>query len=278
MNKNLILSADVLDIIFDGRNKAYGAYDLRKTYNNRIATALAATVAISVFLLLTVFAKHEGKNDLSKMKFTDISISDIPLKEVTKPIVIPPPAIPKTQVVKVELRRFTAPQIVNDKLVTDPPPTVKELDGVKISDINKAGDKSGDELVAPPVESHGTGQVNAIKKEPDWEGEFTTVQIEAEFPGGKSAWAKFLERNLNPALPSEYGAPPGKYTVNVSFLVDRNGNVSEVVALNNPGFNTAEEAVRVIKKCPLWKPAIQNGHQVTYRAKQSITFMVLDNG
>jgi len=278
MNKNLILSADVLDIIFDGRNKAYGAYDLRKTYNNRIAIALAATVAISIFLLLTVFRKHESKNDHSALKFTEIIISEIPPKEVTKPIVIPPPAIPKTPIVKVELKRFTAPQIVNDKLVTEPPPTVKELEGVKISDINKAGEKSGDEIVAPPTESRGTGPVDAIKKVVDYDDIFTTVQIEAEFPGGKAAWAKFLERNLNSSLPSEYGAPVGKDTVNVSFLVDRNGNVSEVVALNDPGFNTAEEAVRVIKKCPLWRPAVQNGHQVTYRVKQSITFMVLDNG
>ena len=88
MNKNLILSADVLDIIFEGRNKAYGAYDLRKTYNKRVGTAFAATVAISVLLLLTVFAKRDSKNDLSALKFTDITISDV-IKEPTKKIVIP---------------------------------------------------------------------------------------------------------------------------------------------------------------------------------------------
>ncbi len=275
MNKNLILSADVLDIIFEGRNKAYGAYDLRKTYNNRVATALAATIAISTFLLMTVFAKHENKDSLSKIKLIDINISEL-AKEPVKKIVIPPPAVPKPQAVKVELKKFTPPEIVVDKLVTEPPPTVKELEGSKISDINKAGEKIGDDIVAPSTESKGTGPVNAIKKEVDWEGEFFTVQMEAEFPGGKAAWSKFLERNLNSSLPTESGAPTGKYTVNVSFLVDKSGTVSEVVALNDPGFNTAEEAVRVIKKCPLWTPALQNGNKVTYRVRQSITFMVID--
>ena len=279
MNKNLILTADVytdvLDIIFEGRNKSYGAYDLRKTYNKRITTAFFATVTISLLLLFTVFAKHESKTDSSVMKLIDVKLSAIP-KEHTKTIVIPPPPLPKTQPIKVELRQFTQPQIVEDKLVPIPPPTQRELEGVKISDITRNGQKSGDEIVAPPVEGNSTG-VDPIKKVVDYDIEFKSVQIEATFPGGKLAWTKFLERNLNSALPSEDGAPAGKYTVNVSFLVDRNGSVSEVVAENDPGFHTAEEAVRVIKKSAIWTPAIQNGHNVTYRVRQSITFMVMND-
>jgi len=277
MNKNLILTAnvytDVLDIIFEGRNKSYGAYDLRKSYNKRITTALLATIAISLFLLFTVFAKHESKQDSSVLKLIDVKLSAIP-KEPTKTIVIPPPPLPKTQPIKVELKQFTPPQIVEDKLVTIPPPSQMELEGVKISNITRDGQNSGDEIVASPIDGNSTG-VDPIKKDVDYDIEFKSVQIEAMFPGGKSAWTKFLERNLNSALPSEDGAPAGKYTVNVSFLVDRNGNVSEVVAENDPGFHTAEEAVRVIQKSAIWTPAIQNGHYVTYRVRQTITFMVM---
>ena len=100
------------------------------------------------------------------------------------------------------------------------------------------------------------------------------VQIPAEFPGGLPAWAKYLERNLNRDLPVDNGAPPGKYTVIVSFIVDKNGGISEVQAENDPGYGTKEEAVRVIKKGPSWKPAVQNGRNVIYRHRQSITFMV----
>lgn len=103
---------------------------------------------------------------------------------------------------------------------------------------------------------------------------FTVVQIPAEFPGGWSAWARYLERNLNRDLPVEKKAPPGKYTVTVSFIVDKNGSVSEVKAENDPGYGTAEEAIRVIKKGPSWKPATQNGRNVTSRISQMIMFMV----
>jgi protein TonB len=71
------------------------------------------------------------------------------------------------------------------------------------------------------------------------------------------------------------GAPPAsQLTVVVSFVVDKEGNVSEVKAENNPGYGTAEEAVRVIKKGPKWIPAVQNNRNVMYRQRQSITFLV----
>ena len=112
------------------------------------------------------------------------------------------------------------------------------------------------------------------KKEEDYDKVFTVVQIPAEFPGGLPAWAKYLERNLNRDLPVDNGAPPGKYTVVVSFIVAKDGSISDVVAENDPGYGTKNEAVRVITRGPKWKPAVQNGRNVIYRHKQSITFMV----
>jgi len=111
-------------------------------------------------------------------------------------------------------------------------------------------------------------------KESNYNKIFTAVQIPAEFPGGVPAWVRYLERNLNRDLPVEKKAPSGKYTVTVSFIVDKNGGISEVQAENDPGYGTKEEAVRVIKKGPSWKPAVQNGRNVIYRHRQSITFMV----
>lgn len=103
---------------------------------------------------------------------------------------------------------------------------------------------------------------------------FTSVQIEAEFPGGRDGWRLYLERNLNSSLPSNNGAPPGRYTVNVDFLVASDGHIAEANALNNPGYGTAEEALRILKRSPSWKPAVQNGVNVAYRGRQSITFVV----
>ena len=103
---------------------------------------------------------------------------------------------------------------------------------------------------------------------------FPSVQIEAEFPGGRDGWKNYLERNLNISVASSNGAPPGRYSVTIDFLVANDGHIVEANALNNPGYGTAEEALRMLKRSPNWKPAVQNGVNVAYRGRQVITFVV----
>ncbi|MDE3143798.1 MAG: hypothetical protein KGL19_06570, partial [Bacteroidota bacterium] len=86
----------------------------------------------------------------------------------------------------------------------------------------------------------------------------------AEYPEGLNEWLKYLSRNLNRDLPIENGAPAGKYSVLVDFLIDENGNIIEINALNNPGYGTKEEAIRVIKKSKAWKPAISENKPIQF--------------
>ncbi len=103
---------------------------------------------------------------------------------------------------------------------------------------------------------------------------YFTYQEAAKFPGGKEGWQKYLVRHLRAEVPTDNGAPPGIYTVTVEFLVDTEGNISEVKADNDPGFGTATEAIRIIEQGPSWVPAVQNDKKVIYRQKQQITFAV----
>lgn len=103
------------------------------------------------------------------------------------------------------------------------------------------------------------------------------VQIPAEFPGGQKGWINYLEKSVDTDLPLRKGAPVGKYSVVVSFVVDKEGNVTNVKAENNPGYGTMEEAIRVLKNGPKWVPATQNGENVIYRQRQAIVFMVSNN-
>jgi len=103
---------------------------------------------------------------------------------------------------------------------------------------------------------------------------FTAILVQAKFPGGAAGWQAYLEDNLKVKTPIKHHAPPGNYTVLLSFLVLKDGTVTEVESLQDPGYGCAEEAVRVLKKSPKWLPAVQNGKTVTYRQKQSITFVV----
>ncbi|HVX28789.1 MAG TPA: energy transducer TonB [Parafilimonas sp.] len=275
MEANKILSSDFLDILFEGRNKEYGAYELRKAYNKRMIRAIIIMLAICLIIsIITVVAKTVGSHAPPKMNVQDVQLENIKQPKETPP---PPPPPPPKEPPKVEVTKFTPPKIVKDEEVKpeEKPPEQEKLEDTKIGAFNQEGDKS--DVVAPPVEEKGTGQVAAPKTDnQDYDKEFTSVQVEAKFPGGPDAWRKYLERNLNNQTPADNGAAPGNYTVTVSFLVDKNGNISQVQALNDPGYGCAAEAVRVIQKGPKWTPAIQNGRNVIYRQKQNITFQVTD--
>ena len=108
-----------------------------------------------------------------------------------------------------------------------------------------------------------------------------TVLVEARFPGGAPGWQRYLEKNLRAEVAAENivlkrRQKDSAETVMITFLVDKEGNISETKVENPEAVNPAvgAEAVRVIQKGPKWLPAIQNGKPVIYRQKQSITFMV----
>ncbi|HEY0299559.1 MAG TPA: energy transducer TonB, partial [Arachidicoccus sp.] len=107
---------------------------------------------------------------------------------------------------------------------------------------------------------------------------FIPDQVEPSFPGGPGAWVQYLQQNLHERVPADNHAPAGQYSIVVSFLINKQGNVSDVKAIAAPAkdYGTAAEAVRIIKESGGWNPAIQNGRVVTYRQKQRITFTVQD--
>jgi len=275
MEANKILNADFLDILFEGRNKEYGAYELRRSYNKRMIRAIIGMLAICLLIFIfSVLANTIREKAPKKMNVQDVHLEDIKQPEEQKP---PPPPPPPKEPPKVEVTKFTPPKIVKDEEVKpeEKPPEQEKLEDTKIGAFNQEGLKT--DVVAPPVEEKGTGQVAAPKTDnQDYDKEFTSVQVEAKFPGGQDAWRKYLERNLNQQTPADNGAAPGNYTVTVSFLVDKSGNISQVQALTDPGYGCAAEAVRVIQKGPKWTPAVQNGRNVIYRQKQNIVFQVTD--
>lgn len=104
---------------------------------------------------------------------------------------------------------------------------------------------------------------------------FRMVDSEASFPGGDDAWRMYLIRNVNGQVPTDKFAPPGFYTVIVQFIVDKNGDISDVKPLTNHGFGMEEEVVRIIKRGPQWKPALINKQPVKAYRKQPVTFQVI---
>jgi len=270
MEANKILSADILDLIFEDRNKDYGAYELRKTYNRRIIRALVITASVALLALLGSVLSGLSSNSGKKVKIQEITLQDIKQQEEEKPP--PPPPPPKVEPPKVEMKQFTPPVIKKDEEVEKPPPPQEELKEAKIDVVNQEGIK--DENIATPTQIDEGKQVIEEKKEDDENKVFDKVEIEASYPGGDAKWRQYLERNCNGQVASDNGAPAGTYTTVIQFIVDKEGNISDVKALTNHGYGMEEEAMRVIKKGPKWTPAIQNGRQVKAYRKQPITFQV----
>ena len=272
MDVNKILSADVLDIIFDGRNKEYGAYDLRKTYNKRMVTALVGTAALLALIFLGYFLANtlKPKDNKTEMIVQDVQLEEVK-KEDPKNEPPPPPPPPKPEPPKVEMAKFTPPKIVKDEEVKEDekPPEVEKLEETKIGTINQEGIKD-EGIVAPPASDEGKGVVEAPKKvEEDWDKTFTKVEIESEYPGGTSAWQRYLNKSLR--YPQDAIDNEVQGTVVVQFIVDKEGVVSDVEAISGAS-ELRDEAVRVIKKSGKWTPAVQNGRQVKSYKKQPITF------
>jgi protein TonB len=264
---------DYLEILFQERNKEYGAYELRTNYGKRVKFATVATLFLAV--AFSVFATTKGKS--TSVSPEKVAITEVTLREILTKKEKPKPEEPKAQrraeapAPQIETEKFTPPVIKEDSEVEKPLPPNESLGEVKISTEDRAGKKdSGTVEIPKPVDGNGIVEVPVTE-----EVIFEKVEIEASFPGGNAKWKQYLERNCNGQVATDNSAPEGTYTVVVQFVVDKEGNLSDVKALTAHGYGMEQEAIRVIRKGPKWNPAIQNGVSVKAYRKQLITFQVL---
>ncbi len=268
-----ILSASLNDIVFQDRNRSYGAYLLRREYGHHMRMAIGTMIGLCLagflFYFLGPFSKME-KGSTVIFGGPDVELILPPPPDIPMPPPPPPPPAVQ-QAIRTEI--FTPPVIVNEEVSPeDMPPEQDVLETAQIGLQKTEGMDIGN-VVAPPVETKGVAEVVAPKSVEDVNTKvWTKVEIPAEFPGGQSEWIRYLQKNLRfPDAAIDNGT---QGVVRVQFVVDREGNISDVQAMNDPGDGLAEEAVRIIKKGPKWKPAEQNGNKVIYRHIQAVTFRI----
>lgn len=267
MEPNKILKSPLLDLIFDNRNKAYGAYELRVTYPERIKKSLLITLGVGVLVFSgVVWASSGKKEDRTFNVGPPVTLSALPA-EPLKPL----PPVPKKVVApqakqNVPQQIFVKPTLV-DQTPPEPPAPNAALTNITISTVTTPGDGPGE----IPSEGDPTGIVEKKKTEEPPGGIWPTVEVEAEFDGD---WRKFLKNNLRGDEASENNAPSGTYRVMIQFVVDIDGSLSNIIALTNNGYGMEEEAIRVIRQSKKWRPAFQNGIHVKAYRKQLITFVI----
>jgi protein TonB len=274
MDSAKVLKSDFLDILFDGRNKDYGAYDLRKQYDKRVRNAILGTVSLFLVFFLTYiitnWVKANEGDKLNKPVIQEIKMEDVKLPDdpKTPPPPPPPPAPPPPVKPSVQ---FTPPVIKKDNEVPpdEEPPKHEDIKDKSISTKTVEGDPNG--IDAGLLEdSKGTGVVEAPPA-PAKEEIFTFVEQPPTFPGGEDALAKYLSKNIRyPRVAQENGISG---TVFVQFVVDSEGNIKDVKTVGAAkGGGLEEEAVRVVRTMPRWKAGKQNGRQVSVQFNLPIRF------
>lgn len=287
-----ILTADLLDLLFANRNKQYGAYMLRKTYPKRLLAALVVTLVVG-FSAMWLIQPAQADTQTTLLNVREVVLENI--EEATPPPPPPPPppkqetpppkkveavtAKPRVAAPKLERTKFTPPVVKKDEEVkkSEMPPVdqIAVVDAVSTKGVNK-------EVLAPPppvptdviaATDGGTGII-AVKEE-DENKIFEKVEIAASV--NTSQWRRHLERNLMPYIEdaAASGMEPGQYTVMVRFLVEKDGSIKDVNALNNPGYGLGKGAEQVVKNGPKWSPGEQNGRKVRSYHTQPITFVIM---
>jgi protein TonB len=237
------------EIVFEQRNRAYGAYVLRRDYDKRLVIILFGFI----LLLGAAFASYVFVKNLPKDKVIDAPKVDStftvapPPKDDTPPPPPPPPAPPTEKIVK-----FVAPVVVDEE-VTDE--VVIPDENIKVGKQDVEGSEDSFEA---PVEEEVKPQV--VEEKP--EEVLTFVEEDAEYPGGYPAMMKYIQDHLNyPPSAIELGIQ-GKVTL--KFVVEKNGQVSNVSVVRGiPGCAECDkEAVKVVTNMPNWKSAKNAGKQV----------------
>ena len=252
---------DFDEIVFEHRNKQYGAYELRKRYNRNmnIAFLIAMGVVVLAVGLPTIAKYFDNSAEEVLVKVTDVTLSDVPPPEDEPPI--PPPPEEPEPIVQ-EMIKFTPPEIVEEVVEEDIPPPVEVTEDTKVGDKDQEGEK----ILDLPEET-GTGIT-----EDDASKVFTIVEQQPHFPGGDEKLFEYLKKNMKYPQIAKEAHLSG--TVHITFIVESSGQITDVKALRGLGGGLTEEAIRVVKAMPAWDAGRQNGRSVRVQCTLPVKFVL----
>ncbi len=272
-----------IELVFQNKNKEYGAYQLRKGTSKRnllaLAILIAAALIIGGYLVYKIEADKRAAERQAYMEQLELSKLQEKAKQEKKeekPKVEKPKIEPKKELPQVrETQKFTAPVIKKDELVKEDNQMkqMAELDAntaVGVKDQEGAKDRTIEAARTDVVEKVVVEEPKQeVKKEVEtkvWE----VVEQQPSFPGGPSALMQWLSSNIHYPPVAEENGIQGR--VVVSFIVEPNGTISNVQVVRGVDPSLDKEAVRVCKAMPKWQPGMQNGQAVRVKYNLPVTF------
>ena len=264
-----LYKAEWLDVVFEKRNKEYGAYNIRQHYAENLTKAL-------LIAMITVVGGAIAVGAAIKVKPTETIVT------VDLPTFVPPPSTPaKEEVVKPEIEKpakaetpvkvkgFPPPVVTSEPVETEPP-TIAELNEAAIGPVDVEGPSAAPGANIQPV-STTTGGGGGTDVTENTEPVNTAVLSVMPAPvGGDEAWTKFLKKNLRYPEQAVEEGKGGK--VWISFIIEKDGKLTDIKVVRGPGFGMDEEALRVLRKAPAWTPGIQHNKPVRVQYTLPINF------
>ncbi len=266
------MKSDILDILFENRNKAYGAYDLRKFYAHRLKTALGFMMLIAIaFSAFTLLPQKSNRVTEIIYSFPETELPPVnekPKEQVKKQEIVK--AATKTAPVN-QRKLLSTLVIVPNNVKTDTIQTIKEAD--VIGSVNIVTTNTDPVLVQPVNTETGAGEITTPEIDKPMPMDIGSVDVPPTYPGGMDALRKFLERNLHNPKDMEEGE---SVSVRVKFVVDYSGKLQSFVTVQDGGEAFNKEVVRVLKKMPEWLPGKANGENVSVYYTIPVKFVWAD--
>lgn len=275
MSKVDLIESSWNDLVFEGRNKAYGAYQLRRTTGKRNIWAIIAVLFVTAFAYVALQIKNaadERARKIAATQVTELSKLNKPEKKAEvkqeKKIIVEPEKV--VEKVKSSVK-FTAPKIEEDDKVKeeDEIKTQDELMNTKTAigtfDVVGNDDANGEVLKAKEV----IAEPEPVKKEEE-NKVFDIVEQDPQFPGGTGELMKWIKANLVYPVVAQENGIQGRVTV--GFVVEKDGSITDVKIDKGVDPALDKEAMRVVKAMPNWIPGQQNGQKVRVRYRVPITF------
>jgi protein TonB len=264
-NFNLCKS-EWLELVFEKRNKEYGAYYIRQHYADTVVKAMLIAFATMITAIAVTGVLIRVKPATERM----IEVNNDPVYQIPPPKKIEPPkpkieqpkaaALPATPV---NTTRFVPPVVVADPLAEEPP-KIAELTGVIGQETIKGAGPGIAPIDAPGKGGEGLGTAESPEKE------VLIAEIMPQPVGGTGTWTKFLQSTMRYPRVALENEMSGR--VMVGFIVEKDGHLSNIHVERGPGYGMDEEAARVLKLAKPWTPGMQNGRPVRVKLTLPVNF------
>lgn len=271
MSKLDIFRKEWLEVVFADKNKNYGAYQLRKSNGSNTSKALlyGSVVFLVLFFAPKIYGLIKGSisHEDEQLKAQEVVLAPPPpVNPETPP---PPPVEPPPP--KVDQVKMPPPIVKPDEQVRDEPPTVEKLKEADPGQREIKGDPTvSDNIVISTPVGNGPKEQERAVVEDNAVYDFVSIEKQPEFPGGINKFYAYLSKAIKyPAMAQENNVQ-GK--VFLSFVVEKDGKLTDIQVTRGLGSGCDEEAIRVLKASPRWVPGVQNGKPVRVKYNINVNF------